>query len=256
MRSSVSRQLRRDRRSRVDAVRLRMIRLLSPALGRGRRSGSRSFDPIDAAGDAVARRHRSDSRRCAGEDQVARLQSVEAREVGDLLGDRPDELPQVGVLARLAVDCEPDPAGSRMADRGGGMDRRDRGPRRRTPCPAPTAGRGRAPRVAGRAGSCRGRPRSRRHARAPPRGGCSSPPCRSPPPARSRRRSSGRERIGQRAAGGNDCVRRLVEEERRLAVRIEPHLADVVGIVPPGAIDAPHRKAGVGAGDGYGRQRE
>ena len=51
----------------------------------------------------------------------------------------------------------------------------------------------------------------------------------------------------------HDGIRRLHEEERRLAVGVVPHLARVLGVVAAHAVDAPHRKACVAALDGQGR---
>ena len=99
----------------------------------------------------------------AGEDQVARLQVIELRQVLDQLGDVPDQLVEVGGLARLAVDAQrrarrsraPCPASARSRTRPTTAPR---------PCPGPTAGPCRARPVAGRGASCRGRRRSRRSA--------------------------------------------------------------------------------------------
>jgi hypothetical protein len=46
-----------------------------------------------------------------------------------------------------------------------------------------------------------------------------------------------------------DRIRRLLEEERRLAVRVRSHLTRVRRIVAADAIDPPHRKLLVTAGD-------
>ncbi|MCY1308609.1 hypothetical protein D9M70_586280 [compost metagenome] len=56
----------------------------------------------------------------------------------------------------------------------------------------------------------------------------------------------------QGLAGGyrHHRVSRLAEEERRLAVRIEPHLAGMGGVVAAYAVDAADGETRVAAGDG------
>ena len=49
-------------------------------------------DALDVAFDSVARNDGARAFGRSGEDQVARLQAVEQRQVGDLLADLPDQL--------------------------------------------------------------------------------------------------------------------------------------------------------------------
>src|SRR5262245_30786764 len=67
----------------------------------------------------VAGLHRANARWRAGVDEVARLERVILGEVGDLLRYRPDHVAEIGALALLAVDREPNRAARRMADPGG-----------------------------------------------------------------------------------------------------------------------------------------
>ena len=120
-------------------------------------------DAFDAAVDAVARLQRAHAFGRAGEDQVAGLQVIELRQVGDQLGDVPDQLVEVGLLSRLAVDASSSARPCRAWCRASA-----RSPRRpttaRRPCRGPTAGPCRGRRAAGRGASCRGRRHSRRSA--------------------------------------------------------------------------------------------
>ena len=122
-------------------------------------------DAGDMAVDAVARDHRADAFGRAGEDQIARLQVIEQRQVGDLLADIPDQHVDVGLLARLAVDGQRELA---AVDHAGPASARSRRPptTARHPCPGPRAGPCRARPAAGRAASCPDRRHSRRSARA------------------------------------------------------------------------------------------
>ena len=80
---------------------------------------------------------------------------------------------------------------------------------------------------------------SRRRGRAPARPGCSRRPSRAHTTSSiSWCTSLGRGRVGEVAAAGDDVVGVLLEEERRLLVRVVAHLDRVLGIVPPDAIDA------------------
>src|SRR6267142_4350973 len=83
--------------------------------------GGRDFylqfaDGIDAGVQLVPRLHWTHARRRPGVDEVARLEGVKLREVGDLLGHRPDHIREIGALALLAVHAEPEGASARMAD--------------------------------------------------------------------------------------------------------------------------------------------
>src|SRR5258705_10221560 len=68
----------------------------------------------------------------------------------------------------------------------------------------------------------------------------------------------GSSRIGHLGSGRHDRVRRLHEEERRLAIRVEAHLACVLRIVAANAVNAPNREyfvAAVDRNDGLHRCR-
>src|SRR5215831_2616847 len=60
-------------------------------------------DTIDMPIDAIAGNDRTDALRRPGEDQIAGLQAVEPRQIGDDLGNAPDKLAQVRLLPHLAV---------------------------------------------------------------------------------------------------------------------------------------------------------
>src|SRR4051812_27795416 len=85
-----------------------------------------SLHVVYRAADLVASLQEPDAGRGAREDQVAGLQRIELRQVGDDVRHRPDHLAQVAVLAHLAVHLQPDPAGARVADLRGGTDAADR----------------------------------------------------------------------------------------------------------------------------------
>src|SRR6266513_160079 len=71
-------------------------------------------DGIDACVQLVARLDGTYARRRARVDEVAGPEGVELREVGYLLGHRPDHFRQIGALALLAVHVEPEGAFGRM----------------------------------------------------------------------------------------------------------------------------------------------
>src|SRR5438105_10143055 len=73
-------------------------------------------DAIDARVQLVARLHRSHTGRRAGEDEIARLERVVLRQIGDLFWHRPDHVGKIGALALLAVDVEPNRPARGMAD--------------------------------------------------------------------------------------------------------------------------------------------
>src|SRR5687768_6600662 len=73
-------------------------------------------DAVDPGEHLVAGLDRADARGRAGENDVARLERVVLRKVGDLLGHGPDHLGEVRALALLAVDVEPDGALGGVAD--------------------------------------------------------------------------------------------------------------------------------------------
>src|SRR5256885_299127 len=66
--------------------------------------------------ELAPRFRRADARRRAGIDEIARLEGVVLRQEGDLLRHGPDHVRQVGLLALLAVDVEPQRPLSRVAD--------------------------------------------------------------------------------------------------------------------------------------------
>src|SRR5439155_13897074 len=71
----------------------------------------------------VPRLHRTYARRRPRVDEVAGLEAVELRQVGDLLGHRPDHFREIGALALLAVHPEPEGAFGRMPDSAGRRER-------------------------------------------------------------------------------------------------------------------------------------
>src|SRR5690606_3806176 len=73
-------------------------------------------DAIDMAVQLVALLHPAHAGGRAGHNEIARRQTEQSGQVGDGLGHLPDELVEVALLAHLAVDLQPDRAGSRMAD--------------------------------------------------------------------------------------------------------------------------------------------
>src|SRR6266481_9971229 len=73
-------------------------------------------DCIDACVQLIPRLHRTYARRRPRVDEVARLEGVELREVGDLLRHRPDHFREIGALALLAVHTEPEGAFGWMTD--------------------------------------------------------------------------------------------------------------------------------------------
>src|SRR6202011_1160756 len=85
----------------------------SPVFSRGMVVASDDGDveilvPVDMAVQAVALDHRGDAFRSSRVDEVAWRQHHVAREIGDRLGDAPDQHREIALLARLAVDLEPD----------------------------------------------------------------------------------------------------------------------------------------------------
>src|SRR5262245_2473249 len=64
----------------------------------------------DAALHAVSRDHRPDARGCTGINEISGAELEQRRELGDQLGDAPDEVRYVRVLADFAVDRKPDAA--------------------------------------------------------------------------------------------------------------------------------------------------
>src|ERR1700731_1054981 len=82
--------------------------------------------PVDPAHHQIAPPHGADPFGRAREDEVARLQLEELRQVGYRLRRRPDELGDVGTLLLDTVDLEPDRAVIDMADLVDGMDRAER----------------------------------------------------------------------------------------------------------------------------------
>lgn len=69
----------------------------------------RGYSPA-FAGATVAGNDRADAGRCAGENQVSRLQAIEARDMGNNVVDWPDQFGQVGVLFDDTVDRQGDPS--------------------------------------------------------------------------------------------------------------------------------------------------
>src|SRR5271165_4329736 len=67
-------------------------------------------DALDVAVDAVAGLHRPDTLGSSSENQIAGLEMIEERQIRDQLANGPDQLVEVGALARLAVHRELDRA--------------------------------------------------------------------------------------------------------------------------------------------------
>src|SRR2546422_9625673 len=80
-------------------------------------------DGIDACVQLVPWLHRAYARWRSRVDEVAGLKGVELREVGNLLGHRPDHFREIGALALLAVHPEPAEAFGRMPDSAGRRER-------------------------------------------------------------------------------------------------------------------------------------
>src|SRR5665647_1351465 len=75
---------------------------------------------LDMAGNLVARLDRTHTFRCARINQVARLQMIELREVGQQFRDIPDQLAEIAGLAEFTIDLQVDGAvaqHAKMADR-------------------------------------------------------------------------------------------------------------------------------------------
>jgi len=202
--------------------------------------------PGDRALHHVARHHRADVFRRAAVDDVARHQLERLAEPRDLLGDTPDHVAQVGVLLDRTVDLERDRTLGEVADLRHPVDRPDRRravealadlPRLLLVAHRPlqvAPGHVEADRVA------------KHHVERLLVGDVA--------PALVERRDQldlvvvvlGQGRVGMiggRARGDElDRVARLLEEERRLAVRVRPHLARVRRVVEADAVDSPHRE--------------
>ena len=73
-------------------------------------------EALDLGGDAVARLERRHTRRRARINQVTRRQRHEARQVGDHVGDRPDQFIEVAFLAQGAVMAIEDAFGIEISD--------------------------------------------------------------------------------------------------------------------------------------------
>ena len=93
---------------------------------RPRRRGRQVADAVDMRLHHVAAHHGADPGGRPGHDDVAGRELEVLRQVGDHLGDLPDHLVEVALLADLAVDLEHDPPGRGMADLRGRPQRADR----------------------------------------------------------------------------------------------------------------------------------
>src|SRR5689334_3786139 len=174
--------------------------------------------------------------------------------MADRLGHGPDQLRYVALLLRFAIDGKPKPAALKMADRAGGVERTDR--RRPIKCLADL------PRTAHLAHF---------HLQVPPG---HVEPNRIAPDMIER---LSRRNIRSALADGSDQLRlvvvvlrlgwickverltvrhghhgvgRLAEEERRLPVWIETHLARMCRVISADAVDPANRKAVIAADDG------
>ena len=212
-------------------------------------------EPVDVAVDQVAADHRPDVFWRAAENDVARLEFERARQLRNLLGHAPDHLTEVRILLCPAVHLEPDRALGRVTAQL--LDRMDGADGRRVVealaylprllllahAPLQIAARHVQPdRIAEHAVQ---RLLGRDFA-----------------PTLVQRRDQlafivvvlRQRRIGMISDLARrdvlDRVRRLLEEERRLACRIAAHLARMCGVVAADAVDAPHREALVTADDG------
>src|SRR5271168_2214457 len=89
---------------------------------------------VDLAPDGIADDQRlgrleskANAARRSGEDEIARLERHGQRQLGDLLPDVEDQVPGIGVLAKLAVDKGAQPQDVRVSDLVGGCDARAKG---------------------------------------------------------------------------------------------------------------------------------
>src|SRR5687767_14349841 len=75
-------------------------------------------DSVDVSNQPVASAHRADPLRCPGHNQVTGSQLHQGAQESDGLGNFPDLLAEVPLLAELVVDAQPDRAPLRVADCG------------------------------------------------------------------------------------------------------------------------------------------
>src|SRR6266852_759814 len=208
------------------------------------------LDAVHAAVQLVAALQESHAGRGAGEDQVARLQDVQLREIGDDVRHGPDHLLQVALLAHLAVHLQPDPSGARVADLGSRADGADRRRlvERLARLPGASFLLGGGLQIAAR------QIEADRIAEDVLEGGLALHAGSALPDRHHQlhlvRQLLRERRVGDVAALRHDRVGRLGEEEGRLAVGVAAHLAGVLGVVASHAVDAPDREHGVGAAHG------
>src|SRR5262249_47758069 len=187
-----------------------------------------------------------------GEQQVARDQREERRKIRDHLRNLPDQLAQVAALAWRPVHLEPDGALRGMANVGRAADgrARRRAIERLAGVPRPAHLLRLGLEVA--SGHVEPDGVSVDEIQGTPRGDAASPGAEGDDQLQLVVDIGAVRRIGEVAAVGDDGVRRLHEEERRLTIRIVTHLARVLRVVPPPAVDAVDRKARPGALDREG----
>src|SRR5450830_51635 len=192
----------------------------------------------------------------ARENQVARLQRKQRRQVGDGLADRPDHVAHVAFLLRYAVDLQADGGLADVGNVGGPVQLAYGGREVEGLADFPWAAgvlhlalqvaarHVEADRitedVAGRVvdGDVRAALADGDHQLA----------LEVEVGRRGRERQLGRGARRHRHDGVG--VARFAEEERRFTIRVRAHFTGMAGVVAADAVDAAHGKAGVDAGDG------
>src|SRR5438128_1048865 len=210
---------------------------------------------IDAATNAITRLHWADAGGRTGENEIAGLEDIEPREIRDLFRNRPHQLPEIGVLTNLIVDLEPDASGLGMAHFAYWMNGADR-----CRCIECLAGLPRPASIARRELQITARhvETDRVAVYMVQRGGLRDVRARLADRHDELHFVSevlARHRITERASVWHDRIGRLVEKERRLAVGVEAHLADMVGIVAAHAINAPYGEKRIRTADRHGGWR-